>query len=421
MCGIFGCSWGTRSKRSISPIVPRMLIYMNQERGRDSVGLSFVGEKDDKSGEEFKVYKALGDPRDFLTRHSIEFEAFHSRVLMGHCRAASQGTATGSLDSVHPFQYGNILGAHNGYISNWRLLLDDTGDDKRSIDIDSKLLIWRIANRPIEHAFEDLCGKIACWWIDVRDTSSMYFYTWDKELTITRSGVMPFIFSSDKKHVQQLGAKEDSIMEVDSTVGQVIKVNLRTCEHENIGEYPAKKQSAILAIVSSSYDRNVERYSNLKSRFGSGMFKLGHSHVNSARTFTHSSQLDGWTPGYEMKTDEESDNAYVDIADAIFQEDELTQCWTCKKLYRSISGVHGMFSRTCDDCGERGITTTTQEGTIILEWACAKMSLYALQFYRESVVADDELSKPFSRKSRLMAIIDKEIDAKKRLMGLTIP
>ena len=69
------------------------------------------------------INKAPIPAKDYIK--SEEYEKIIKHItdwtvsIVGHTRMATQGTPTDNRNN-HPFQYGTILGVHNGIISNWR-------------------------------------------------------------------------------------------------------------------------------------------------------------------------------------------------------------------------------------------------------------------------------------------------------------
>lgn len=107
MCGIFGYS------APLSTLAPeeRTLLgaalgMLNDDRGGDSWGAYILNE-------EKKIVRGLGKVATGLAWPALLRQA---HVLMGHTRKATIGTI--SVDNAHPFEVGNIVGAHNGHISN---------------------------------------------------------------------------------------------------------------------------------------------------------------------------------------------------------------------------------------------------------------------------------------------------------------
>lgn len=106
MCGLLSFSF---KKDSIShgrrALLAQALAIKNDDRGGHSWGVySLMG------GNKYKIRRGLGD----LADHSYELLDHH--VMMAHTRWKTTGDV--KVQNAHPFTIGNIIGAHNGMITN---------------------------------------------------------------------------------------------------------------------------------------------------------------------------------------------------------------------------------------------------------------------------------------------------------------
>lgn len=106
MCGIFGFS---TKNNGITPVERACLIAglgpANDNRGGDSWGVYAYQDKP-------LLHHGLGKMRgNFYFPFAAQVDLF-----MGHTRKATTGAPT--IPNAHPFTVGNVIGAHNGYISN---------------------------------------------------------------------------------------------------------------------------------------------------------------------------------------------------------------------------------------------------------------------------------------------------------------
>jgi hypothetical protein len=107
VCGIFGFSIPLES---ISPaqriLLAATLGMQNDDRGGDSWGAYLING-------DMRIVRGLGNMAGGLPWHEVMGD---THVLMGHTRKATVGATT--IANSHPFEIGNVVGAHNGWISN---------------------------------------------------------------------------------------------------------------------------------------------------------------------------------------------------------------------------------------------------------------------------------------------------------------
>ncbi len=150
MCGIFG--WvlrnpPNRSVRNQTSVIASILSVTNDKRGGDSWGI-------------FAHNTLVKGLHRITTSHTL-LGMSTSQVMIAHTRKATTGTV--SVENAHPFKVGNIVGAHNGMVSNHHLLNKDNG---RNCQVDSEHIFHHIkegkplqeieAYGAIEYVLDDL-------------------------------------------------------------------------------------------------------------------------------------------------------------------------------------------------------------------------------------------------------------------------
>lgn len=403
MCGIFGVSWVGAKKSVRTPLLPRTLTYMNQERGKDSFGSAFMPTIEEPS---WKTMHTLGDPHDYLKVASFAEEQFTAEIMLGHCRAASGGTKTGTLCSVHPFRFGDIIGAHNGFISNWHDLKKECGEQSAEIDIDSKLLIWRLANLPLEDVFKELEGKIASWWVNLKEPDVFYLYSWNKELAISNDGFRPLVFSSDVDHIRQVGIDKDKITDLATESGQLLKVSPKRATSELVGKFPGKKASAIVYSSSNytgeqyrlGYEEIYERYKN-RSMFTS----RARPEPETTGYFSNIRQLDGWSVVVDNDDEKAKARAIMEMIEALYNTDPVGQCWECKLLFRPKTKGGALL---CPKCNKTGTFTSTNEVVIVTGWLANQLELEELEAFAEYLWDGEGTRTKGTRKDEVMNALE---------------
>jgi len=214
MCGIFG-----RIGESDKIQKLQMLAVCNQDRGSDSFGV-YVKKRQKKEG---FIMKDTGGIITAIAKNYIKPDWWKSSIFLGHTRAASKGTI--SRPNAHPFRYGNIVGAHNGCISNFDELRNEWAKEEPKwaneldkMEVDSQLLVWIIARRGL-----DFLDRLACWagawWIDVGNPNSIF--VWRNTGTVSFAAEDDCLyFSSDEDHLKACGfekpwkADDDHLYEI---------------------------------------------------------------------------------------------------------------------------------------------------------------------------------------------------------------
>lgn len=122
MCGLVGIS-GKLAHRD--ELFMKRLLILDWFRGQDSTGLAAI--KADNGST--KIAKAAVNPIDLFDMKSFEktLNGWQSSAFIGHNRAATLGKVNNT--NAHPYQFGNITGAHNGtlYQETWRDLETEAG------------------------------------------------------------------------------------------------------------------------------------------------------------------------------------------------------------------------------------------------------------------------------------------------------
>src|SRR6056297_646133 len=127
MCGLVGMFGNIQGKPLYKSF--RDMLFMDAVRGKDSTGIALVN-----SDWEPFVLKAVGTPNrliqspqemkkhaKFLDQTGLPAAESH-RVLLGHNRAATLGEV--DWKNAHPFDFPELIGAHNGTLRDGYDLFD---------------------------------------------------------------------------------------------------------------------------------------------------------------------------------------------------------------------------------------------------------------------------------------------------------
>jgi len=163
------------------------LLLVDVLRGKHSTGVYGL-----TSNGLWDVVKKVGAPGELFD--SVKYATLSRRdnmLLIGHNRYATQGAV--NTTNAHPFVFPDIVGAHNGTLSNQRLL-----PDHADFEVDSENIFHSIQ----EDGFADTVGKLqgayALSWHDDRDNT----------LNFSRNCERTLYYTTDKDNTQLFWASE---------------------------------------------------------------------------------------------------------------------------------------------------------------------------------------------------------------------
>lgn len=189
MCGIVGIK--TADKLGFyaqdRDMIKGMLV-VNSLRGAHSTGLAGVCSRRENEKEDVGLIKAINSPYylfdwpkadEFFRRVMSSYD-----VLIGHGRYATRGAI--NADNAHPFEEGHITLVHNGGITNFYQLKDNTLD--KDVEVDSHLVARLIERDGWETTLPKLRGAYALVWYDSRDGSLHFARNKDRPMSIAKLG-----------------------------------------------------------------------------------------------------------------------------------------------------------------------------------------------------------------------------------------
>lgn len=148
MCGIFGIGLlknNVNVKRAVLRVLLRGLACSAQSRGTDATGYAFT------SDNYINIFKhnvfaskfvELSNYKEIVRNNFLPGKLPYS--VIGHTRFETQGSHTNPANN-HPIETGNIVGVHNGQISNdyalfSKLEKNTSGKVKRIAEVDSEII-----------------------------------------------------------------------------------------------------------------------------------------------------------------------------------------------------------------------------------------------------------------------------------------
>ena len=182
MCGIFGAIKAPGA--TINSGIIRALAIANRERGTDSLGFF---------GSDGKISKSVGDPMDVLIDKDVnayvENACDKGWFVAGHTRYATTGKV--NTPNSHPFQFGRIIGAHNGMVQY---------PHDRKYTVDSQYLFDELnrANGDYQTALAAIDGY---WGLSWFDGEAFYLQAHDNTVAVAQAYNGAWYYSSDSAHL----------------------------------------------------------------------------------------------------------------------------------------------------------------------------------------------------------------------------
>lgn len=192
MCGLYGFTTNKNKRLSkekqetITKIVKSLAITM-EDRGVDSAGMAFV-----KNNQTVIVKRAV-DSTNLLNTKGVKKQLETGpELVLGHTRLATIGDVNDK--NAHPFIKGNIIGSHNGNVSN-HLEIDNRAD----VDSETIFSLLNKSKNDFKKTFKKLSGSFAITWIDLKEPNTFYFVSQDNPLAIVYVSDLGTIFWSSTK------------------------------------------------------------------------------------------------------------------------------------------------------------------------------------------------------------------------------
>lgn len=204
MCGLVGFNGPKDKKFNLDKV--KLLLMMNQQRGEDSFGFYTP---------EIGVVKDTGKIELEMSRPSFNLPI--SNTLIGHVRKSTVGAT--NKKNAHPFNYGNIVLAMNGTLSNCWDLLREYNFDLKDFDVDSQILTAMLNVDQSSIPFTKIIGGCAVIYTDTNN-GKVYVYR-NNERPLYRGNLDGgMYFSSIESSLKIIGCadvkefKEDILYEI---------------------------------------------------------------------------------------------------------------------------------------------------------------------------------------------------------------
>jgi len=196
------------------------LLYLDVLRGEDSTGVAAISNAyGDKT--EVEMFKSLGGASEFFYEHNklkkgraLTYKPVD--VFIGHNRFATQGAVT--AENAHPFEFENLVGAHNGTVSKWSMK-DFQG--YKDFDIDSQIIYSHLSHtQNIGDVWKDADGALAL----------SYWDKQQKQLKLIRNSQRPLFYCYSKDNKQVYWASEFWMLHVALSRQGVLRWDIMECK-----------------------------------------------------------------------------------------------------------------------------------------------------------------------------------------------
>lgn len=256
MCGLVGLAGDINFKEEK---VFKALLTLDVIRGKHSTGVASLRKNVDKW--EVAVCKDKLNAIDFMDKP--EFTTFMSKkhhILMGHNRWATRGAIV--QENAHPFEFDNIVGAHNGSLFSVYNLHEHS-----KYPVDSQAAFSELNVNGVESLWGKLNGAAALTWIDKTDNTlhflrnderPLFFSTANKGKTLLWASEPWMLYVASSREGLELDKKAIEV-QIDthytfSLPASTAKKDVVTWSTEKVKPYVAPKWSSGYYGSSNSYD-----------------------------------------------------------------------------------------------------------------------------------------------------------------------
>lgn len=211
MCGLVGI-YGKELSMDYEKAFKYML-YFDQFRGEHSTGVMIASKSYVGDVTATEVVKTLGSPSELYAKHG-KFQGKTSLTskgklfcLLGHNRYATQGGI--SEETAHPFDMGEVIGAHNGTVLKYTL--EDLFEAKE-YQVDSQRIYSHLGQgNPITDVWKVADGAMALTWFNKNDNKLRIIRNKERPLFTALTKDKKYIFWSSEPWMMIVGAQLSKI------------------------------------------------------------------------------------------------------------------------------------------------------------------------------------------------------------------
>lgn len=202
MCGIIGFSGYKKEENYSNYNIDKLklLMYYNsiERTSKDSTGMYFKGIT--------SPIKSVMNAEHFIKSPIFNDNIKESNVFIGHVRSKSLGTI--NSQNAHPYQVKNIIGVHNGTITNIDHLVKKIGITINGKDLtDSYKLYKCLSHMQTPTMLKSVLGGCTLLFTDLITPDKLYVFKKDRSLFLGYNDEGMYI-SSELKSLQMIGCKD---------------------------------------------------------------------------------------------------------------------------------------------------------------------------------------------------------------------
>lgn len=137
ICRLFGISYGDKGQEEIpTSEIAATLFYLLVKGGPHAYGwMSYNEDRDEINWAKTPGRADSNEAMDWFA-DEIDNEA---RWFVGHTRYATDGDPSDNRNN-HPIWHGEVVGVHNGVLSDWEPILAETGREDEGAEVDSEAI-----------------------------------------------------------------------------------------------------------------------------------------------------------------------------------------------------------------------------------------------------------------------------------------
>lgn len=136
MCRLLGVSYGDTKEDIPTSEIAAVLFYQLVKGGPHAYGwMSYNDERDEINWAKSPGRCDSAEAQDWFDQE-IDNDA---RWFVGHTRYATNGAPSDNRNN-HPIWHGEVVGVHNGVLSDWQPILEETGREEEGTEVDSEAI-----------------------------------------------------------------------------------------------------------------------------------------------------------------------------------------------------------------------------------------------------------------------------------------
>jgi glutamine phosphoribosylpyrophosphate amidotransferase len=196
MCGIFGVVYGEGGPQSEEwePIdLMQIMFPAIVHRGEHAYGWMWA----QPSGE---IFHQKREGRSDTPQAQVEMEAQNiseARWLVCHVRQATKGDPS-YMGNNHPIPHGNIIGVHNGTLTDYKDVLKETGREDPKAVVDSEAIFAAVNRWGHKRGLGRIAGPMVAVYADRRHPLTLHFARSEgRPLCYTRTEAGNLLFASE--------------------------------------------------------------------------------------------------------------------------------------------------------------------------------------------------------------------------------